>query len=534
MAKTQFGTDTITGLNVGTAPHKIQPHELQASENGWTEQEGAWRVAKSPERLYSGYTDISAFASGRMGGADHLVWIDDDKLYDNGSEIGAITEGASMKIVALDDKFLILGAAVNYLYDGDHIREQGTWQPERMAMRLSKWTPVDQGPITAITKANPGVVTMAAHELETEDWVWLSDITGMTELNDRQFQVTRLTASTFSINEDTTDHTLYVSGGKYNRKAGLDGVYKFYMTCTLELDNGTVLESRPRGLAYNSTDDSRDSWEAEEIVLTATDGIDLDKGTNYSMVWWNFASTDLFDISGVRGTDYKPGMRIYRTKADGADFYLEREWRHGDSNFIANTGGTSIVYYPEHDGTSSHGAFFGAPDRELGAVYTASATDHGLPPVSSHAVTVGQRLFLNDTSHPNRYWWSHLDGIEYYNPLGWNLVPDAVTSLSQLDEKLVVTSQDRLFVDYFSDGLPNFHEVRTDTGSVTGITCTTDDGVLFLEEDGLWLFAGGKEHFLPYAEFPWFSDARVTDVLNVELLHEFHLPFKYWQQVGWW
>ena len=47
--------------------------------------------------------------------------------------------------------------------------------------------------------------------------------------------------------------------------------------------------------------------------------------------------------------------------------------------------------------------------------------------------------------------------------------------------------------------------------------------VLNIDVHGLWLFAKGKEYFLPYNDFPWFKDARVTDVLNVELLHEFHL-----------
>jgi len=42
---------------------------------------------------------------------------------------------------------------------------------------------------------------------------------------------------------------------------------------------------------------------------------------------------------------------------------------------------------------------------------------------------------------------------------------------------------------------------------------------------GLWLYANGKEYFLPYDEFPWFKDATVADIFNVELHHGFHL---YW------
>lgn len=40
---------------------------------------------------------------------------------------------------------------------------------------------------------------------------------------------------------------------------------------------------------------------------------------------------------------------------------------------------------------------------------------------------------------------------------------------------------------------------------------------------GFWLFVGEKEYFLPYQKFPWFKDAKVGDLLEVELLHGFHL-----------
>ena len=49
--------------------------------------------------------------------------------------------------------------------------------------------------------------------------------------------------------------------------------------------------------------------------------------------------------------------------------------------------------------------------------------------------------------------------------------------------------------------------------------------VLNIDVHGLWLYAQGKEYFLPYAEFPWFKNATVADILNVELHHGFHL---YW------
>ena len=46
-----------------------------------------------------------------------------------------------------------------------------------------------------------------------------------------------------------------------------------------------------------------------------------------------------------------------------------------------------------------------------------------------------------------------------------------------------------------------------------------------IDRHGFWLFAKGKEYFLPYNNFPWFKDAKIINVLKVKLLHKFHL---YW------
>lgn len=38
---------------------------------------------------------------------------------------------------------------------------------------------------------------------------------------------------------------------------------------------------------------------------------------------------------------------------------------------------------------------------------------------------------------------------------------------------------------------------------------TSGAEVLTIDLHGLWLFAKGKEYFLPYSEFPWFKEAQV-------------------------
>ena len=40
---------------------------------------------------------------------------------------------------------------------------------------------------------------------------------------------------------------------------------------------------------------------------------------------------------------------------------------------------------------------------------------------------------------------------------------------------------------------------------------------------GFWLLIEHKEYFLPFGKYPWFKNAKVSDITNVQLLHGRHL-----------
>lgn len=68
--------------------------------------------------------------------------------------------------------------------------------------------------VTAITQANPGVVTTQLnHGLTTGTVALINGIVGMTELNNEPLTVTVLTEKTFSVGVDTTSFFAYISGG---------------------------------------------------------------------------------------------------------------------------------------------------------------------------------------------------------------------------------------------------------------------------------------------------------------------------------
>ena len=77
--------------------------------------------------------------------------------------------------------------------------------------------------ITAITQANPGVVTSAAHGYSNGDIIDIESVVGMTQLNGKRFKVNNVAASTFELqseegtNYNTTALTAYISGGTAER-----------------------------------------------------------------------------------------------------------------------------------------------------------------------------------------------------------------------------------------------------------------------------------------------------------------------------
>jgi len=52
--------------------------------------------------------------------------------------------------------------------------------------------------------------------------------------------------------------------------------------------------------------------------------------------------------------------------------------------------------------------------------------------------------------------------------------------------------------------------------------------ILNISLNGVWLYVAGKEYFMPYEKFPWFKEAKVKEIYNLELLTGGHL---YWPEL---
>lgn len=73
--------------------------------------------------------------------------------------------------------------------------------------------------ITGITAANPAVVTCTSHGFVTGNTVYVYDVSGMTEANNRVYPVEYVDANSFKLlGFDSTKWTAYTSGGSVVRK----------------------------------------------------------------------------------------------------------------------------------------------------------------------------------------------------------------------------------------------------------------------------------------------------------------------------
>ena len=49
--------------------------------------------------------------------------------------------------------------------------------------------------------------------------------------------------------------------------------------------------------------------------------------------------------------------------------------------------------------------------------------------------------------------------------------------------------------------------------------------VINVSQQGLWILVGDKEYFLSAEDYPWFQEARLSEIFHVQWLHSNHL---YW------
>lgn len=157
------------------------------------------------------------------------------------------------------------------------------------------------GTITGITRQSTGVITSSAHGLSTGDRIAITDVRGMTQVNNKAYRVVRIDSNKFSLQTlssgstvNTSNYSNYTSGGTW-RKCALS-------TCEIKI-------------TANNHGFNNDDW-------VAIDGVGGLTGLNNNAFQVKSKDTNSFllkDTVGIDyGTTYTGGGNVYCTENEAA------------------------------------------------------------------------------------------------------------------------------------------------------------------------------------------------------------------------
>lgn len=198
--------------------------------------------------------------------------------------------------------------------------------------------------ISGATQANPVVITATAHGYANGDWVVISSVGGMTELNGKTFIVANQTVNTFELqdtdgnNVDGTGFNAYVSGGVANRVFEIVSPYLDTDLALLKFtqDADTMFITHPSFAVRKLTRTSDINWTLTTIVFgtslaspVVTGG---GTGTDFDYVVTAVsASGDESLISNI--ITNKAGVSLSWSAITGADHYNVYNTSSGNSIF---------------------------------------------------------------------------------------------------------------------------------------------------------------------------------------------------------
>lgn len=193
--------------------------------------------------------------------------------------------------------------------------------PIRQARPLSSiaWSTGSTKTITATTKHNPVRVTSTAHGFVAGDWVYIWNVNGMTQLNNRAYQVTTVTANQFRLQGvDGSSYSDYSSGGSV-------------VKC-LVANCATVFTSNGHG--YNNND---------IVYVTDVAGSTLGSSINQRVFQVTNAATNTFQLNNYsmigNGTHTANTGNVHctwQTAAEGCSYYLYQS-QYGNWNIAQAT-----------------------------------------------------------------------------------------------------------------------------------------------------------------------------------------------------
>ena len=257
--------------------------------------------------------------------------------------------------------------------------------------------------ITAITKANPAVVTATSHGYTNGDHVWINTVAGMTEVNGRRYTVANKTTNTFELSGvDSTNYTTYGSGGDAQKVIEISTPYTaaqvFDLKFTQSADIMYIVHPDHEPMKLSRT--SHTAWTLADVDFGAT-GPYLDANTTTTTLTPASAGTGTgvnITASAVTGINNDAGWAT-------TDVGRLIKFNAGEAVITARTNTTVVVCTITKAFTNT--------DATVGFQLGSWANSQGWPQTVSF---FEQRLvFGGSTNYPQTIWASESGNYESFD-----------------------------------------------------------------------------------------------------------------------
>lgn len=296
--------------------------------------------------------------------------------------------------------------------------------------------------ITGASNANPCVITIAAHGYTTGNEVAIASVGGMTQLNNRNFKVTNLTANTFSLQYMDGTNVNSISFGTYTSGGTAAKIYEI-VTPYIEADlpNLQFIQSADIITIVHPSYQQRElartghtTWTLTTITfgatLTAPTGLAIAGGRPASGFTCNIVSigaggviTTLSITAGGSGYIIGDIVTIVQTGGSNGKLYVK----------TVNSNGTISDYYLYSGGSGYTVAAATAYNIDFKYKVTAVDSDTNEESLPSSIGTISDVATPNATA-PNKLSWTAVTGADYYNiykelngQYGWIGIADGLT-----------------------------------------------------------------------------------------------------------